>query len=85
MNKALLDIVCCPVTRQPLALLDAARLESLNAAINTGSVTNACEEALSAPLTEALVSRDGRRVYPVEEGIPVLLEDACIDWSQVAD
>ena len=33
MDRKLLDILCCPVTKQPLALLDAGELEALNAAI----------------------------------------------------
>ena len=33
MDRKLLDILCCPLTKQPLALLDTAELEALNAAI----------------------------------------------------
>ena len=33
MDKKLLDIVCCPLTRLPLQLLDGTRLARLNSAI----------------------------------------------------
>ena len=84
MDKNLLDIICCPVTRLPLEILDAARLDTLNAAIANGTVRNAGDEAVADPLEEGLISRDGRLVYPVRDGIPVLLAEESIQWSQVA-
>jgi uncharacterized protein YbaR (Trm112 family) len=36
-------------------------------------------------LAEALVTRDGRLVYPIRNGIPVLLEEESIDWNQIVD
>ena len=83
MDKRLLDIICCPATRLPLELMDAARLSRLNAAIAAGSVRNHAEESLSGMLTEALITRDGRLAYPVRDGIPILLEDECIDLNQL--
>ena len=84
MDKKLLDIICCPVTRLPLEILDPARLEALNAAIRGGEVQNNSDTRLAEVLGEALISRDGRLVYPVRDGIPVLLADESISWSQVA-
>jgi len=85
MDKKLLDIVCCPVTKLPLQLLDAGRLTRLNEAIADGGVRNEGEAGVSDTLDEALVTRDGRLVYPVRDGIPILLEEECIRWSQVTD
>ncbi len=84
MDKNLLDIICCPVTRLPLEILDAARLDTLNAAISNGAVQNASDQAVADAFTEALISRDGRLVYPVRDGIPILLAEEAIQWSQVA-
>jgi uncharacterized protein YbaR (Trm112 family) len=84
MDKNLLDIICCPVTHLPLEILDAARLDALNTAIRAGNLHNAAEQSVAEELQEALVSRDGRLVYPVRDGIPVLLADESIQWSQVA-
>jgi uncharacterized protein YbaR (Trm112 family) len=83
MDKRLLDIICCPVTRLPLELMDAARLDRLNAAISTGTLRNHAEESVRDTLAEALVTRDGRLAYPVRDGIPILLEDECIDLRQL--
>jgi len=35
------------------------------------------------PLAEALVTDDGKRVYPVNDGIPVLLEGESIQMEQL--
>jgi uncharacterized protein YbaR (Trm112 family) len=83
MDKRLLDIICCPATRLPLELLDAERLSRLNAAIAAGTVKNHGEQNISGAMAEALVTRDGRLVYPVRDGIPILLEDECIDLRQL--
>jgi uncharacterized protein YbaR (Trm112 family) len=85
MDKRLLDIICCPLTKLPLQLLDSERLDQLNAHIQAGEVKNHGESGLSDSLAEALVTRDGRLVYPVREGIPILLEEESIDWNQVAE
>ena len=85
MDKKLLDIVCCPVTRLPLQLLDGTRLARLNSAIESGTVHVRSENLLDEKLIEALVTRDGRLVYPVREGIPILLEEESIDWKQLGE
>jgi len=83
MDKRLLDIICCPVTRLPLELLDAERLSRLNAAIAAGQVVNQGEKQVEERFLEALVTRDGRFVYPVRDGIPVLLESECVELKRL--
>jgi uncharacterized protein len=83
MDKKLLDIICCPTTKLPLELLAAEKLDALNAAILAGDTSNQAAVALTEKLSEALITRDGRRVYPVRDGIPILLEEECIDWNQM--
>ncbi len=83
MDKRLLDIICCPVTKLPLQLLDSEHLATLNATISAGQLRNHASEPLPATLSEALVTRNGRLVYPIRDGIPVLLEEESIDWQQL--
>lgn len=85
MDRKLLDILCCPSTRQSLALLDSQGLDALNKAIATGTVKRADDSAQAAALREALVTRDRKTVYRVEDGIPVLLAEEAIATAQVAD
>ncbi|MDO4708597.1 MAG: Trm112 family protein [Pseudomonadota bacterium] len=83
MDKKLLDILACPVTRQPLALLDGTRLAALNAAIAAGGLAFG-EHIQSQPLRQALITQDGKRLYRVDEGIPVLLPEESADTSTIA-
>ncbi|MCF0215296.1 MAG: hypothetical protein HUK21_02350 [Fibrobacteraceae bacterium] len=71
----LLDILCCPETRGSLKMVDAVMLSALNQAIAAGSLTNVAGEKITEPFEEALVTEDGSRIYPIREGIPVLLAD----------
>ena len=83
MDKKLLDILVCPVTRQPLAQLDGERLKALNTAIGQSGVQFGGHRQTDA-LREALVTRDGKRIYRVDDGIPVLLPDEALDAGSLA-
>ena len=83
MDKKLLDILACPVTRQPLALLDGERLKALNTAIGQSGVQFGGHRQTDA-LREALVTRDRTLAYRVDDGIPVLLVEEGIATEQVA-
>ena len=85
INTDLLDIICCPVTRLPLRVMSAEQLQTLNRRIAEGTLVGRDGGQLNGPLTEALVTRDGKLAYPVRDGIPVLLEDSGIMLSQLGD
>ena len=85
MDRKLLDLLVSPDTRQPLSLLDGKGLEALNKAISAGSVNKADGNPLAQPLREALVTRDRKQVFRVDDGIPVLLAEEAIATTQIAD
>ena len=85
MDRKLLDILCCPTPRQPLALLSAPELAAVNRAIADGAVARADGSPQPDALAEGLVTHDGRTVYRIEDGIPVLLADEALAVSQVSD
>jgi len=82
MDRKLLDILVCPATRQPLAMLDVAGLDALNRAIAGGGVRRSDEGAQTDVLREALVTRDRKTVYRIDDGIPVLLAEEGIATAQ---
>ena len=84
MDRRLLTILRCPVSHKGLSVLKKDKLEKINAAIGEGGLVNHEGTQLAAPLAEALVTDDGKRVYPVADGIPVLLEDESISMEQLA-
>ena len=83
MDRKLLDILACPASRQPLAMLDAAGLDALNHAIAAGSVRRVDDAVQSEPLREALLTRDRKTIYRIDDGIPVLLVEEGIATAQV--
>ncbi|MFZ5638047.1 MAG: Trm112 family protein [Pseudomonadota bacterium] len=83
MDRKLLDLLVCPATRQPLALLDKPGLEALNAAIAAGGVTRVDGAPQTEPVREALITRDRRTLYRVDDGIPVLLIEEGIAAASV--
>jgi uncharacterized protein YbaR (Trm112 family) len=85
MDRKLLDILACPATRQPLALLESRGLDALNRAIAAGSIRRADDSLQAEPVREALVTRDRKLVYRIDDGIPVLLVEESIGTGQVAD
>jgi len=74
MDKRLLSIICCPLTHKGLSLARGDQLKKINRAIAAGELQNRDGVRLSAALKEALVTDDGKTMYPVDDGIPVLLE-----------
>ncbi len=84
MDKRLLTILRCPVSHKGLSVLKKGELERVNAAIDAGELVNNEGVRLAEPLVEALVTDDGKRLYPIADGIPVLLEDESISMEQLA-
>lgn len=81
--ESLLDILCCPVSHEPLRPLEKARIGKLNDEIEQGRLLYVDGSTVDKPIAEALVSRDGKVVYVVDRGIPVLLPDRGIGTTQL--
>ncbi|MGI9220815.1 MAG: Trm112 family protein [Woeseiaceae bacterium] len=83
MDKRLLPILHCPVTHKGLSPAKPAILKTVNAAIAAGELSNRDGNSLHEPLGEALVTDDGKVLYPLAGGIPVLLAGESINLEQL--
>jgi uncharacterized protein YbaR (Trm112 family) len=77
----LMEILCCPESRQALTLASPEIIERLNRQIAPGTLRNRAGRAVEAPLEGGLIRSDGQYLYPIREGIPVLLVDEAIPLS----
>lgn len=85
VNGKLLEILCCPVSKTPLLVLGQRKLEKLNQAIDKGEALYIGGEKVTETLAEGLITEDGKVIYPVQDDIPILLEEKGIGTLQFQD
>ena len=79
VSKDLLDILVCPETKQPVALAPDELLNKLNAEIEAGTLRNRGGEKVIAKVAEGLLRDDGKILYIVDDGIPVMLVEESLE------
>ncbi len=85
IDQQLLEMLRCPHDHTPLAVADAELVERINRAVQSERVVNLGGQAVSRRLDGGLVRQAGDLIYPVIDGIPVLLPDEAIDVSQLSE
>ena len=85
VDRHILEILCCPVTKIPVKMLPAEKLSDLNQRIGAGSVRYLDGASVDKPLDEALITANETTIYRVDDGIPVMLEELGIPCSQLHD
>jgi len=83
IDQKLLAILVCPVSKVPVKLLSKDKLAIFNSSIGTSEIKNIGGEVIAQSLQEALITSDGRTIYPVDDSIPIMLEDQGIAASQI--
>ena len=83
VDPELLEVLVCPESKQPLREADAALLTRVNAAVAKGALRNRAGEVVRDSMEGGLVREDGKFVYPVREGIPIMLIDEAIALGDV--
>ena len=83
MDQEFLEMLCCPQTKTPVELLPAADLAKWNEAIQAGKIKHVDGSAVKKPLTEALITRDSRTIYRVDDDIPIMLIEQGIPVDQL--
>jgi uncharacterized protein YbaR (Trm112 family) len=77
----LLEILCCPETRQELRIADASLVEKLNQRIASGDLKNRSGQPIAEKLDGGLVRTDEKFLYPIRQEIPLMLVDEAIPLS----
>ena len=83
MDKKLLDILCCPVSKVPVTPLGKDMLRDLNALAEEGKLKYVDNRPVKARLEGALITTDKRTIYAIESGIPIMLPEQGIPSDQL--
>jgi uncharacterized protein YbaR (Trm112 family) len=85
LDDDLLAILICPETHAHLRRAEDHLIQELNAVIAAGRLNDRKGRRVEKSLEAGLVREDGLLLYPVFDGIPVLLVDEAIPLSQLED
>ena len=85
MDKRLLDILCCPVSKTPVRPLSKNELDALNDSIAACKVATVAGVAVQGRIAEALITTDRKVIYRIEDGIPVMLPEEGIGTLQLTN
>lgn len=78
VEKELLDILCCPETKQDLTLIEGPVIAKINQRIKEGTLKNRAGETIQEPIDSALLREDRKYLYAIREDIPIMLIDEAI-------
>ena len=79
VSQELLEILVCPETKQPVAPASDEVLQKINREIESGKLRNRGGDPVSTPVSEGLLREDGKILYVVDDGIPVMLMEESIE------
>ncbi len=82
VDKELLDILCCPETKQDLVLVEESVIKRINAKIKDGTLKNRGGEIIKDPVDAGLLREDKKYLYPIREDIPIMLIDEAIPFEE---
>jgi uncharacterized protein YbaR (Trm112 family) len=78
VDPELLEILVCPETKTAVRLAERALLDRVNLELAEGRLTTRGGKAVGEKLEAGLIREDGLLLYPIRDGIPVMLIDEAI-------
>jgi uncharacterized protein YbaR (Trm112 family) len=82
VQKDLIDILCCPETKQEITLIEGEVIDRINKKIKEGTLKNRGGETLKEPIDSGLLREDRKFLYPIREEIPIMLIDEAIAFQE---
>ncbi|MDR0331328.1 MAG: hypothetical protein LBH93_06430 [Chitinispirillales bacterium] len=82
VDKELLNILCCPETKQSVALAGDDAVQKINEGIKAGNISNRSGAVVKEEIGGGLIREDRRFLYPIREDIPIMLIDEAIPFAE---
>lgn len=81
ISEEVLSILVCPKTKESLSLASSEESKRINDAVNKRTLSTVEGRQLVEAFDGYLIRVDRKLVYPIKEGIPVLLQEEGIPLS----
>ncbi|HPG31450.1 MAG TPA: hypothetical protein PKY81_13160 [bacterium] len=85
IDKELLDILCCPETKEDVFLANDDLVNKLNSLISENKLTNRNGDKVTEKICGGLIRNDKKYLYPIREDIPIMLIEEAFPLETVID
>lgn len=82
IDPQLLEILCCPETKQPVSLIEGEVIDHINTRIQSKAVKNRGGQTVEEKIDGGLLREDRKYLYPIRDSIPIMLEDEAIPFEE---
>jgi ubiquinone/menaquinone biosynthesis C-methylase UbiE/uncharacterized protein YbaR (Trm112 family) len=78
MNLNFINILRCPITKMKLGYMDDSAINNINFRIAKTEIYHYGGEVAQKQIDSALISENGQFIYPIEDGIVLLMESLAL-------
>ena len=82
IDKELLEILACPENKTPVHVAEDSIIKKINERIEKKNISNRGGKVIETPIDGGLICEDGAFLYPIDDGIPIMLIDEAIPLSE---